>query len=169
MPHKKGSISNSWLSLPLWSFIFISLDVVSSHSNLNPIFQGLMYIWLITDVNKENVISPHCSSCSLHMLTVMNKLFLSRHGRLTSAHTAKGQHLWIFCLSLQQSKAWWKCDAVGPCGLPCTQAGGGAWLLTSATACSHWLPMTSLIRTESCSHSHSHSHFLSLSFTLVYG
>lgn len=51
------------------------------------------------------------------------------------------------CLSLQQSTAWWKCDAAGPCGLPCTkEAGGGAWMLTSTTACSHWLSMTSLIR-----------------------
>lgn len=36
---------------------------------------------------------------------------------------------------------WWKCDAAGPCGLPCMEAGGGA----CAAVRSHWLAVTSLI------------------------
>lgn len=55
------------------------------------------------------------------------------------------------CLSLQHRNVWRKCDAAGPCGLPCTAVGGGAWMLTSTSAYSHWLSMTSLIRRESLS------------------
>lgn len=47
---------------------------------------------------------------------------------------------------------WRKCDAAGPCGLPCMEAGGGA----CAAACSHWLAVTSLISSLTLSPSLTH-------------
>lgn len=92
-----------------------------------------------------------CYLIALCMFKMINNSFLSKHGRLTSEHIAKSHipvslPLSLSC-SLLQSNAWWKCDAAGPCGLPCTKRlEGGAWMLTSSTVRSHWLSMTSLIR-----------------------
>ena len=107
--------------------------------------------WLIY-VNKQY--TPHSSNCSTRLLTMINKrsclfLFICLFFRTdTGAHHHSTQPRATSLYPCLSSAAEYRMVKMWCCRTMWAamhkEAGGGAWMLTSTTARSHWLSMTSL-------------------------